>query len=208
MSYQQAVLHLAQVDPVLRRLMQKIGPCQLEPHMSRQTYESLIRAIAHQQIPGQAAEAILGRFVPLYPGRFPKAAAVLETDPALLRSCGFSLAKIAAIRDIATHTLSGTVPTLAQIKKMPDEEIVQRLITIRGVGRWTVEMLLIFQLGRPDILPVDDFGIRNGFRILYKCPEMPKPSLVLARGSRWQPYRTVASWYLWRAADLDKLRRK
>ena len=204
MIYQSAIKFLAKSDPVMRRLMKQIGPCGLEPQRARQPFESLVRAIAHQQIHGKAAEAILGRFVALYPGKFPQPAALLETDSAALRGCGFSQAKVAAILDIAAHTLAGTVPTLARIRKMPDEKIVQRLIQIRGVGRWTVEMLLIFQLGRPDILPVDDFGIRNGFRIAYQCVAMPKPREVLEYGARWQPYRTVASWYLWRAADMEK----
>ncbi len=204
MLHTSALRYIARTDPVMRRLIKQIGPCALEPITKHQPYESLVRAIAHQQLHGKAAETILGRFKALYPTRFPKPEAILKTKIEKLRACGFSHAKIAAIRDIAEHTISGTVPTLAKIKKLPDDEIVERLVQIRGVGRWTVEMLLIFHLGRPDILPIDDFGIRNGFRIAYGLDAMPKPRAVHEHGTRWQPYRTAASWYLWRAADKSK----
>ena len=121
-----------------------------------------------------------------------------------MRAAGFSRPKILALRDLATKTLDGTVPTNRVIQKLGDDEIVERLIKVRGIGRWTVEMLLIFQLGRPDVLPVDDFGVRNGFRIAYRRRSMPTPKQVFQYGERWKPYRTVASWYLWRAADRGK----
>lgn len=201
--YQEAQKYLA-ADPLMRRLIKQHGSCTLEPQTKRQPYESLVRAIAHQQLHGKAAEAILGRLIDALPGKFPKPDDLLNTPESKIRACGFSQSKIAALRDIALHTQNGVVPTRAQIAKLSDEEIVTRLTQIRGVGRWTVEMLLIFQLGRPDILPVDDFGVRNGFRIAKELPEMPKPKELLAYGARWQPYRTVASWYLWRAADAAK----
>ena len=121
-----------------------------------------------------------------------------------IRACGFSFAKIRAIRDIAEKTLTGVVPTARQIVKMSDDEIIERLTEVRGVGRWTVEMLLIFQLGRTDVLPADDFGVRNGFRIAYKKRAMPKPKALLAHGRRWRPHGTTAAWYLWRAADAAR----
>jgi DNA-3-methyladenine glycosylase II len=124
-----------------------------------------------------------------------------------LRAAGFSWAKIAALRDIAAKTLDGTVPTSRAIAKMPDHEIIERLVQVRGVGRWTVEMLLIFKLGRPDVLPADDFGVRNGFRIAFGRAEMPKPKELLAHGERWRPFATTAAWYLWRAADAAKNQR-
>lgn len=204
MTYASAERHLAKSDAVMKRLIKQFGACALKPHTGRQPYESLVRAVAHQQLHGKAAEAILARFTALYPGKFPAAEAVLATRPGELRACGFSQAKIAAIHDIAAHTVSGTVPTLARIRKLPDDDIIARLTQIRGVGRWTVEMLLIFHLGRPDILPVDDFGVRNGFRIAYNLDAMPKPRALADHGVRWQPYRTIASWYLWRAADAAK----
>lgn len=202
--YQEAEKYLAAKDPLMRRLIAKHGVCTLEPQTKRQPYESLMRAIAHQQLHGKAAEAILGRLIAALPGRFPKPDDLLNYPETKIRACGFSQSKIAALRDIALQTQSGLVPTRAQIAKLSDEDIIARLTQIRGVGRWTVEMLLIFQLGRSDVLPVDDFGVRNGFRVAKKLPEMPKPKELLAYGARWQPYRTVASWYLWRAADASK----
>lgn len=125
-------------------------------------------------------------------------------DDAVLRSVGFSGAKVAAIRDIAARAVRREIPGARQIARMTDEEIIERLTAARGVGRWTVEMLLIFQLGRPDVLPVDDFGVRNGFRIAYGLEAMPTPARLREHGIRWQPHRTVAAWYLWRAADLGR----
>ena len=141
------------------------------------------------------------RFLALFPGRFPKPAQIAAMAGESMRGAGFSGSKVAAIRDIAAKTIEGVVPSPRAIKKMPDEEIIERLTQVRGVGCWTVEMLLIFQLGRPDVLPADDFGVRNGFRRAYDLPAMPKPKEVLAHGERWAPFRTTAAWYLWRAAD-------
>jgi DNA-3-methyladenine glycosylase II len=198
----EALRHLAKSDPVLGRVIRRIGPCTLAPRMQRSPFESLVRAVAHQQLHGVAAERILGRFIALFPRRrFPSAADLAHVSDADLRAVGFSGAKSAALRDIAEKTLARVVPTPRKIRDLPDDEIIERLTTIRGVGRWTVEMLLIFQLGRPDVLPVDDFGVRNGFRIAYELPEMPKPKELVAHGERWAPYRTTAAWYLWRAAD-------
>jgi DNA-3-methyladenine glycosylase II len=198
----EALRHLSKVDPVLRRVIRRVGECRLVPQMKRSPFESLVRAVAHQQLHGAAAERILGRFIALFPGtRFPSPAHLAHVADADLRGAGFSTAKAAALRDIAEKALAGVVPTPRQIRQLPDDEIIERLTTIRGVGRWTVEMLLIFQLGRPDVLPVDDFGVRNGFRIAFDLPEMPKPKEVLAHGERWAPFRTTAAWYLWRAAD-------
>ena len=145
------------------------------------------------------------RFVALFPtGRFPQPDDLLAMNEQAIRGAGFSQAKVAALRDLAAKTLDGTVPTGAIVRKLDDEAIIERLIAVRGIGRWTVEMLLIFQLGRPDVLPVDDFGVRNGFRIAYGRRSMPMPKEVLRYGERWKPYRTAAAWYLWRAADRAK----
>jgi DNA-3-methyladenine glycosylase II len=204
-----AVAHLATVDPVMRRLIEDIGPCTLKPQARRSPFESLARAIAYQQLHDKAAESILKRFIVLFPGRkFPCPDDLLSMDPASIRTSGFSRPKILALRDLATKTLDGTVPTNRLIQKLGDDEIVERLIEVRGIGRWTAEMLLIFQLGRLDVLPVDDFGLRNGFRIAYGRRSMPTPKQVLQYGERWKPYRTVAAWYLWRAADREKRTRK
>jgi DNA-3-methyladenine glycosylase II len=200
-----AIQHLARIDPVMRRLIREVGPCTLTPRVGRSPFESLARAVAYQQLHDKAAESILRRFIALFPGRrFPRPAEVLAMNAPTMRRTGFSRAKVAALRDLAAKTLDGTVPTSRTIKRLDDDEIVERLIAVRGIGRWTVEMLLIFQLGRPDVLPADDFGLRNGFRIAYGRRGMPTPREVLRYGERWKPFRTAASWYLWRAADRSK----
>jgi DNA-3-methyladenine glycosylase II len=199
-----ACRELAAVDPVMARLIREIGPCRLEPEPRRSPFQSLVQAVAHQQLNGTAANTILTRFKKLFPRRrFPKPEDLAKVTDEQIRACGFSFAKIKAIRDIAAKTLDGTIPSSCQIEKLSDEEIIERLTGARGVGRWTVEILLIFQLGRPDVLPVDDFGVRNGFRRAYKKREMPKPKDLLKFGKRWRPHGTTAAWYLWRAADTD-----
>ena len=200
--------HLSKRCKVMRRLIREHGPCALVPEIRRSPFESLVTSVAHQQLNGKAAETILGRFRALFARkRFPTAAQLAEVDDAALRGCGFSFAKIAALRDIAAKTLDGTVPTSRAIRAMPDEEIIARLVQVRGVGRWTVEMLLIFKLGRPDVLPADDFGVRTGFRIAFSREEMPTPKELLAHGEIWRPHATTAAWFLWRAADAAKEKR-
>jgi DNA-3-methyladenine glycosylase II len=159
-------------------------------------------SIAHQQLNGTAANTILRRFIKLFPGRrFPRPEDLERVNDDAIRAAGFSRAKVAALRDLAAKALDGTVPSSRLIEKLDDAEIIARLTEVRGVGQWTVEMLLIFQLGRPDILPANDFGVRNGFRHAYGLPELPMPKELLAHGERWRPHRTTAAWYLWRAAD-------
>jgi DNA-3-methyladenine glycosylase II len=197
--------HLSERDPIMRALILEHGQCGIVPEMKRSPFQSLVQAVAHQQLNGMAANTILSRFRKLFPGRkFPRPQDLAGVTDEQIRACGFSFAKIKAIRDIAEKTLSGVVPTARQIVKLPDEEIILRLTEVRGVGRWTVEMLLIFQLGRPDVLPVDDFGVRNGFRIAYKKRAMPKPKELLKFGELWRPHATTAAWYLWRAADATR----
>ena len=197
-----AIVHLSNVDPVMRKLLEAVGPCTLTPRVGCSPFESLVRAIAYQQLHDKAAASILKRLVALFPGRrFPGPVDILATHWRIMRGAGFSRAKIAALKDLAAKALNGTVPTNREIKRLDDEAIVQRLLVVRGIGRWTAEMLLIFHLGRPDVLPVDDFGVRNGFRIAYGRRALPTPKAMLRYGERWKPYRTVASWYLWRAAD-------
>ena len=199
-----ATRHLAKTDPAFAALIARIGLCQLAV-LPREPYEALVRAIAHQQLHGRAAMLILGRFSALYPGAaFPTPSQVLETDPALLRGCGLSGSKVTAIRDIALHAMQGAVPTAEAAAALTDMELIEQLTAIRGVGRWTVEMLLIFTLGRPDVLPVDDFGVREGWRLIQRLDAQPKPKALAAIGEAWAPYRSVAAWYLWRAADENK----
>lgn len=198
-----AAAHLSAADPAFAALIQRIGPCTASPK-PREPYEALVRAIAHQQLHGRAAEAILARFIALHPDPFPHPHQVAATPDGALRACGFSGSKIAAIRDICARTLDGTVPGSADAAGMADEELVARLVTIRGVGRWTVEMLLISTLGRPDVLPVDDFGVREGWRLVKGLDAQPRPRELARIGEAWAPWRSTAAWYLWRAADEGK----
>jgi DNA-3-methyladenine glycosylase II len=199
--------HLARRDPVMKALIREHGKCELVPETRRSPFQSLVQAVAHQQLNGTAANNILGRFKKLFPKRrFPRAKDLASVTDTQLRACGFSFAKIASIRDIAAKTLSEVVPASRQIVKLSDDEIVERLTEVRGVGRWTAEMLLIFQLGRSDVLPADDFGVRTGFRHAYKKRDLPTVKDLLAFGERWRPHRTTAAWYLWCAADA--LRKK
>jgi DNA-3-methyladenine glycosylase II len=194
-------------DPVMRRLIRQHGPCALAP-LEWSPYEALTRAIAHQQLNGRAAESILARFVALFEnGRFPSPADVAGAHAARLRRAGFSRGKVRAIKDIARHALAGTVPTRRAASRLDDETIIERLTQIYGVGRWTVEMLLIFTLGRPDVLPVDDFGVREGYRVAYRRRQRPTPEALRTVGERWRPYRSVAAWYLWRAANAAREQR-
>jgi DNA-3-methyladenine glycosylase II len=169
----------------------------------RSPYESLVRSVAYQQLNGTAAATILGRVLKLYPGqRFPRPEDILSTPEEKLRGAGLSRAKVAAIRDIAAKTIEGVVPTSRVITKMTEVEIIERLTAVRGVGPWTVEMLLIFTLGRTDVLPVTDYGVRKGFALTYGWKELPSPKELLEFGKRWRPHRTTAAWYFWRALDL------
>ena len=189
----------------MRRLIREHGQCGLAPEKRRPPFQSLVLAVAHQQLNGKAANSILARFKKLFPaGKFPRPEDLAKVTDEQIRACGFSAAKIKAIRDIAEKTLAGVVPDSRRIVKFSDDEIIARLTEVRGVGRWTVEMLLIFQLGRPDVLPADDFGVRTGFRLAYNRREMPKPKELLEFGERWKPHRTTAAWYLWCAADAAK----
>lgn len=198
--------HLAAACPRMAALIARIG----RPRMQRDIqspYEALVRAIAHQQLHATAAKTITGRFLALYPGTaFPAPELVLATDAASLRACGFSGAKVAAIQDIAAKAAEGVVPSRRAAARLSDEALIERLTTIRGVGRWTVEMLLMFSLGRQDVLPVDDFGVREGYRLIHGLEAQPKPRELAALGAIYAPYRSVAAWYLWRAVDEAKAR--
>jgi DNA-3-methyladenine glycosylase II len=198
-----AIAHLRR-EPEMAARIKRAGPYSLKP-TQRSPYESLLRAIAHQQLHGRASEAILARFRALFPDvPFPTPERVLATDDASLRATGFSAGKIAAIRDLCLRTIDGTVPTRRAAARLTDEELVARLTRVRGIGRWTVEMLLIFTLGRPDVLPVDDYGVRDGYRALMRLPEPPRPRELAAIGEAWAPWRSYAAWYLWRAAEEAK----
>lgn len=203
----EALKVLQKSDPVMKRLIKEIGPLDFTPRTKRSPFESLVEAVAHQQLHGKAARTILNRFIALVPGgKFPKPEQIADIPDDILRGCGFSRAKVLAIQDIAAKSLEGVIPTSRQIAKLSDEEIISRLTEVRGVGRWTVEMLLIFQLGRPDVLPVDDFGVRNGFQVAYGLTEPPTKKQLAEHGICWQPHRSTAALYLWRAADKSKVK--
>jgi DNA-3-methyladenine glycosylase II len=199
---------LAKVDPVLAGLIRAVGKCGMAITPAHTPFHALARAIAHQQLNGTAAESIFGRFVGLYAtegqAALLEAELVLETPDDRLRAVGLSFAKIASIKDLARKTLEGVVPPYEILHTLADDEIIARLTQVRGIGRWTVEMLLMFRLGRPDVLPVDDFGVCNGFRLAYGLRGMPRPRALAEFGARWAPYRSIAAWYLWRAVDLHK----
>ncbi len=167
-------------------------------------FVALAEAIVHQQLTGKAAATIFARLCALFPHahRGPTAERILRTPDDKLRGAGLSRPKILSLRDLARKAQDGEVPTLAEVHRMDDEAIVERLSQVRGIGRWTVEMLLIFRLGRPDVLPADDYGVRKGFAIAFRKRDLPTRRELEQRGARWKPYRTVASWYLWRAVEL------
>jgi 3-methyladenine DNA glycosylase/8-oxoguanine DNA glycosylase len=199
-----AVATLSAADPKLGRLMALVGPPQLARDLSRSVFGSLASAIVHQQLTGQVAATILGRLDALAgPRRALRPAHVLAASDAALRAVGLSGSKARAMRDLAEKTLDGTVGTWARLDRLDDEAVIERLTQVRGVGRWTAEMLLIFRLGRPDVLPVDDYGVRKGLRYTHGLAELPSKAELLEMGERWRPYRSVASWYLWRAAERE-----
>lgn len=196
--------HLVEADPALGRLIDRVGECRLRPRRTQSVFAALVESVVYQQLSGRAAATILARLCASFaPKRFPGPLDLLAVPPERLRAAGLSAAKTLALRDLAERTLDGTVPSLARVRRMDDEAIIERLVTVRGVGRWTAEMLLIFRLGRPDVLPIADLGVRKGFARTFRRRELPDAAAMLRRGQLWRPYRTAASWYLWRALDPD-----
>lgn len=207
--YNAAEQYLAQVDEDWAKLIANIGPYPQRTTSNQEPYEALIRAVAHQQLHGKAAENILNRLIAHYPDiAFPSPNQISATHIEQLRGFGFSNSKAVAILGIAEKTLDGIVPTRETAETLSNEELIKRLVTLRGIGQWTVEIFLMHTLNRPDILPVDDYGIREGWRILKSLEEQPKPRQLAEIGKILSPYRTTASWYLWRAADRAKLNKK
>jgi len=199
----QAISELSKADKKLGKAIQKVGEFQLQPQRMTSPFEALARSIIYQQLSGKAAGTILGRVKELFPRNRIKPDLVLEMREEDLRGAGMSRNKVAAFRDLSEKTIDGTVPTLARLRKMEDNEIIERLVQVRGIGQWTVEMLLMFHLGRPDIMPATDLGIRKGYMVLEGMSELPKPSDLLSITEHWRPWRSVASWYLYRIADQD-----
>jgi len=197
-----ATKYLADRDEGLKRLIAETIPFQMDQDPLQSPYEALLESIAYQSISGKAAATIFGRIKALSGnGRAPSPEQMLRLRKPALRKAGLSGAKVLAMKDLAKKTLDGVVPTLEQAEQLSDDELVKRLVSVRGIGAWTVEMFLIFRLGRPDVLPVHDLGVKKGWAITYGKKHMPKPKELLAFGERWRPYRTVASWYMWRACQ-------
>jgi O-6-methylguanine DNA methyltransferase len=198
-----ALRHLQAADPELGRLIEAVGPFTMQLGTTPSIFVALVRSVTYQQLSGKAAGTIYGRLCALFanPEGGPTAEELLRLTDEQLRAAGVSRNKILSMRDLAARQLAGEIPTLAEARRMGDEELVERLLPVRGIGRWTVEMLLMFRLGRPDVLPTTDLGIRNGFARAFGG-ELPLPAEIAERGERWRPYRTVASWYLWRAAEM------
>ncbi len=198
-----ALEQLRAADPTLASLIAEIGPFRMRLKRTPSLFLALAEAIVYQQLHGKAAAAIFARLCALFPHtqEGPTAAQILRASDAKLRGAGLSRGKLLALQDLARKTEEGAIPTLAEAHRLEDEALIERLTQVRGIGRWTVEMLLMHRLGRPDILPVDDYGIRKGFAQAFKKRAMPAPKALAKYGARWMPYRTVASWYLWRAAE-------
>jgi len=209
---EEAIAHLKARDAKLGALIDRIGEFAMRLDGSPSPFETLVESILYQQLHGKAAATIHGRVRDYYRGD-PTPQALIDTPDEILRGAGVSGNKIKALKDLAAKTLDGTVPSHAAIRRMPDADIVERLTEVRGIGPWTVEMLLIFRMGRPDVLPVTDYGVRKGYALTFMripkaralaAEDLPKPDVVFKRGLRWKPFRSVASWYLWRACDLAK----
>jgi len=202
-----AVAHLRAADPTLARVIDEIGPFCMQIRPAPSVFAVLLRAIVNQQLNGKAAAVILARVSALFPRGAPTAARLLRIPDEKLRGAGLSGSKVLSLRDLAQKAEDGVIPTLGAIQNMADETIIERLSEVRGIGRWSAEMLLMFRLGRPDVLPVDDYGVRKGFAITFEKSELPSPKELAAYGARWQPYRTAASWYLWRVVERASARK-
>jgi DNA-3-methyladenine glycosylase II len=198
---QHVMRELSRVDRHLAKVIRRVGCFPTERPKPQPPFASLLRAIVYQQLAGAAAGTIFGRVKALGASGFPTPEEILLLEETKLRGAGLSRQKIAAVKDLAAKTLDGTVPPLGKLRRMSEEEILERLTQVRGIGEWSVQMFLMFRLGRPDVLPIHDLGIRKGFQRVYGHKDVPKPQFILEHGERWRPYRSIASWYLWRAAD-------
>ncbi len=196
--------HFETADPVIAAIVSASPAISLGQAIQGTVFETLARSIASQQLSTLVARRILERLVALHDGTFPTPAQLVAATPESLRAVGFSFAKIAALKDLAAHCLDGRLPDDAALAMLDDEAVIERCVAVRGIGRWTVQMLLMFHFGRPDVMPADDFGVRNGFRLAYGLKGMPKPKALLAFSERWKPHRSAGAWYLWRAVELHQ----
>ena len=200
MTYRRAVTHLKKADPHLAAVIARVGPCRFRPGLFPTHFEAILRAIVYQQISGKAALTIYGRVQAIYGGRPPTPAELLDTPESELREAGLSRQKVAYAKDLAEHVETGELPA-DRFDELTDEEIVASLVRVKGIGKWTAQMFLMFQLGRLDVLPDLDLGIQKGIMLAYGLEAMPRPREVLEIGAKWSPYATIASWYLWRSLD-------
>lgn len=206
-EWSQAIEHLSAADPKLAALITQVGPCGIQIPRQFSIFHSLARSIVYQQLAGAAAAAIMGRVEALFAKGRMTPRNLLAVEDVALRSAGLSRNKLLALRDLAAKCLDGTVPNKRALSRMADEEIIERISQVRGIGRWTVEMLLLFRLGRPNVLPVDDYGVRKGMQRLYKMRELPNKVAMQKRARKWEPWCSVASWYMWRCAELPGAKR-
>jgi 3-methyladenine DNA glycosylase/8-oxoguanine DNA glycosylase len=202
MNHEDAHRHIASSHPRMAELVARARRYDIAPGLSIRPFDALAESIAYQQLSGKAAATIWKRVRALYPGRrYLDPKAVLATPDEKLRAAGLSRSKVAALKDLAAKTIDGTVPSARALARMTDEDIIARLISVRGIGRWTVEMLLLFDLGRPDVWPVHDYGVRKGFAKTFGKRKLPTPKQLMKHGEKWRPYRSIAAWYFWRALD-------
>jgi DNA-3-methyladenine glycosylase II len=205
MNHQHAHHLLRTSHPRMAELIARSRRYNITPSVSIRPFDALAESIAYQQLSGKAAATIFGRVRALYPKRkWLDPEQLLATPDETLRAAGLSRAKTAALKDLAAKTIDGTVPSGRALIRMTDDEIITRLTTVRGIGRWTVEMLLLFDLGRPDVWPVDDYGVRKGFAKTFRRRTLPTPKQLMKFGEKWRPYRSVAAWYFWRALDKSE----
>jgi DNA-3-methyladenine glycosylase II len=197
-----ALAHLRRVDERIARVIERVGACRFAPRAEGTHFDALMRAIVYQQLSGKAASTILGRVLALYGGRYPTAEELLATPEEQLRAAGLSRQKLSYLRDLARHVQDGTLP-LDRLHELDDTRIIEALTAVKGIGRWSAQMFLMFRLGRPDVLPDGDLGIRKGLQRAYRMRKLPAPKRVQAVGARWSPYATYACWYLWRSLDGD-----
>lgn len=202
-NWDDAIAHIRAVDPRMAAVLRAVGNPRLEIRRARSPFEYLLRAIIYQQLAGKAAATIHGRVLDLFAARRPDPARLLKLKAPTLRKAGVSANKQKALKDLARRAVAGDIPSFAALSRMEDEAIIDQLTQVHGVGRWTVEMLLMFQLGRPDVLPLNDLGVQKGFAKAYAMPEMPKPKALAQLADHWRPYRSVGSWLCWRALEIS-----
>jgi DNA-3-methyladenine glycosylase II len=198
--HRQALVHLRKVDPILGTIIDRVGRCRLEPRRTGTHYDALVRSIVFQQLSGKAASTIHRRFCEIYPSNRPRAEHVLATEDGVLRAAGLSRQKIAYLRDLSARVADGSLP-LSHLGRLPDDAIIEHLVQVKGIGRWTVQMFLMFRLGRPDVLPELDLGVQTAIQRAYGLRKRPTPKDVLRIGEKWRPYASIASWYLWRSLE-------